>query len=226
MSPELRFSRQTLHRRPCITELEVLPEQQAIALDRAGPGEAGLEAIDDAAAEVRHQVAGLEQPLVAATFRSDLRDAGRKAAVFSRERIREHLDRLDGAARQLEIEIARRGIVQAGAAHLQRAGGGRAAFDAQPSVGTANDRRKHREQRLKVVAGKRLDVHLRAGEQIADRHGLQALGRRVRRQDRPRRSRARRSERISIRTCSVVPLCTSKGADSPSANPSRVACTT
>ena len=39
------------------------------------------------------------------------------------------------------------------------------------------------QERLKVVAGQRLHVHLRAGEQIAHRHGLQALGGGVGRQD-------------------------------------------
>ena len=87
------------------------------------------------------------------------------------------------AARQLEIEVAGRWIVQAGAAHLQRARGRSTALDAQPSVGTANDTWQHRQQRLKVVAGQRLHVHLRAGEQVADRHGLQALGGGVGRQD-------------------------------------------
>ena len=38
---------------------------------------------------------------------------------------------------------------------------------------------QHRQQRLKVVAGERLDVHLRAGQHVAHRHRLQALGRRV-----------------------------------------------
>ena len=38
---------------------------------------------------------------------------------------------------------------------------------------------QHRQQRLEVVAGQRLDVHLRAGQHVADRDRLQALGRRV-----------------------------------------------
>ncbi len=38
---------------------------------------------------------------------------------------------------------------------------------------------QHRQQRLEVVAGQRLDVHLGAGQHVADGDRLQALGRRV-----------------------------------------------
>ena len=126
-----------------------------------------------------HEVVRLEDPLVGAALGAHLRDAGREAAVFGGERIRQHLDRFDRAARQLEIEVAGRRVVEAGAAHLQRAGRRRAALDAQPAFRPADDARQHRQQRLEIVAGERLDVHLRAGQHVADRHRLQALGRRV-----------------------------------------------
>ena len=50
-------------------------------------------------------------------------------------------------------------------------------------VGTADDAREHGQQRLEVVARERLDIHLRARQHVADRHRLQALGRRVGRDD-------------------------------------------
>ncbi len=106
-----------------------------------------------------------------------------KRPVLGRERVGQDLYRLDGAARQLEIEVASRRVVEAGAAHLQRSGRRRATLDAQAALGPANDARQHGQQRLKIVTRERLDVHLGAGQHVADRHRLQALGRRVGRRD-------------------------------------------
>ena len=64
---------------------------------------------------------------------------GREAAVLRRERIREHFDRLDALAREIEIEIAGGRIDQAGTADLQRALRRLAALDAQAAVGGTHD---------------------------------------------------------------------------------------
>ena len=106
-----------------------------------------------------------------------------KRPVLRRERIRQDFDRFHCAARQLEVEVASGWVVEARAAHLQRPGRRRTAFDAQPTLGTADDARKHGQQRLKIVARERLDIHLRARQQVAHRHRLQAFGRRVGRND-------------------------------------------
>ena len=166
-----------------------------------------------------HEVVGLDDPLVGAALGAHLRDARREAAVLGRERVRQHLDRFDRAARQLEIEVAGGRIVQAGAAHLQRAGRRRAALDAQPALGTADDARQHRQQRLEVVAGERLDVHLRAGQHVADRDRLQALGRRVGGHDDVDALAHERQPHLDQHLLGLARRCTSNGADSASAKP-------
>ena len=185
VEPELRLAGQALDRRASEAVLKVLAEQQLVALERSRDRQPRLELVDEreALAESRHEVVGLEDPVVGAALGAHLRHAGGEAAVLRCEGIRQHLDRFHGAARQLEVEVAGGRVVEAGAAHLQRAGRGGAALDAQPALGTADDAREHRQQRLKIVARERLDIHLRAGQHVADRHRLQALGRRVGRND-------------------------------------------
>ena len=108
------------------------------------------------------EVARFDDPVVGAAPGANLRHARREAAVLRGERIRQHLDRFDRTARQFEIEIARRRIVEARAADLESAGRRAAALDAQPAIRAANDAGQHRQERLKVVAGERLHVHPRA----------------------------------------------------------------
>ena len=165
--------------------LEVLTEEEFVLLQRARDREPGLELVDEGEsfAEAGHEVAWLEDPLVGPALGADLRDARRKASVLRRERVGQDFYRLDGAARQLEIEVASRRVVEAGAAHLQRPGGRRATLDAQAALRPADDARQHGQQRLKIVTRERLDVHLGAGQHVADRHRLQALGRRVAHRD-------------------------------------------
>ena len=178
---DLRLAGQALDRRPDEAVLQVLAEQQAIPLDRPRDRQPRLELVDEgeALAEPGHEVAGLDDPVVGAAPGADLRHAGREPSVFGRERVRQHLDRLDGAAGQFEIEVAGGRIVEAGAAELKGAGGRPAALDPQPAFRAPDDAREHRQERLEVVARQRLDVHLGAAQHIADRHRLQALGRRV-----------------------------------------------
>ena len=128
-----------------------LTEEEFVLLQRARDREPGLELVDEGEsfAEAGHEVAWLEDPLVGPALGADLRDARRKASVLRRERVGQDFYRLDGAARQLEIEVASRRVVEAGAAHLQRPGGRRATLDAQAALGPADDARQHGQQRLK-----------------------------------------------------------------------------
>jgi hypothetical protein len=158
-----------------------LAEQQAIALERSRYREARLELVDERETfpEPRHEIVGLHDPVIGAALRADLRHAGGEPAVFCGKRIGQDLDRLHRAAGQLQIEVSCRGIVQAGAADLKRAGRWRTPFDPQSALRIAHDAREHRQERLKVIAGQWLDVHLRAGEHVAHGDRLHALGRRV-----------------------------------------------
>src|SRR5262249_48752256 len=150
---DLRLVGQALHRRRDVAELEVLGEEHAVALERTVHGERRLESADAArhAAEARGEVARLDLPVVGAAARADLRDAAREAAVLGGERIGEYLDRLDALRRQIEIEIAGRRIVQAGAADLQRALRRLPALDAQAAVRSADHAGEHEQQALEVV---------------------------------------------------------------------------
>ena len=64
---------------------------------------------------------------------------------------------------------------------MQAAGRRRPALDAQSALGAADDAWQHGQERLEIVTGQRLNIHLRGGHQIARRHWLHALGGRVRR---------------------------------------------
>ena len=82
---------------------------------------------------------------------------------------------------------------------------------------------QHGQERLKVVAGKWLDVHLGAGQQVADRHRLQALGRRVRRHDDLDALAHERQPHLDEDLLRRRRRETANGADSALAKPSRVA---
>jgi hypothetical protein len=78
LEAEQRLARQAPDRGPREPVLEVLAEQQAIALERARDRQPGLELVDEpeAAAEARDQVVGLGHPFVRAALGADLRDTG------------------------------------------------------------------------------------------------------------------------------------------------------
>ena len=117
-----------------------------------------------------------------------------------------------------------RRVVEARAAHLQRAGRGGAALDAQPAVWTADDAGEHGEERLKIVAREWLDIHLRARQQSLTATGCRLSVGELAGTTTSTLSRTN-VNRISTSTCCVSPPCTMNGADSLLANPSRTAFT-
>ena len=124
VEPELRLPGRLFTGVRDVAVLQIFAEQQSVLLQRPRDRQPRLELVDEREpfAETGHEVVGLDHPLVGAALGANLRHARRESAVLGGKRIRQHLDRFDGAARQLEIEVAGRRIVQAGAAHLKRAG--------------------------------------------------------------------------------------------------------
>ena len=93
------LARQALDRCTRVAKLRVLPEQQPVTLERSRESDPRLESIDQPAPQVRHEIARLEDPLIRSSTRADLSHAGREAAVFGSEGIRQDLDRLERTAR-------------------------------------------------------------------------------------------------------------------------------
>src|SRR4030095_2867385 len=106
-----------------VAVLHVLRDEQPILLERTANGESRLEPFHtrESFAESGDQVARLDLPLIRAALGPNRHHAGRESAVFGGERVRLHLDRSDALARQLQIEIPRRWVDEAGAADLKRA---------------------------------------------------------------------------------------------------------
>ena len=182
--PDFRLAGQALHRVVDVAELEVLRR------GTAGPVWSGPR-IEKRGSKPRTplkplrnrgtRLPGLISQSLVPRLRANLRDAGREPAVLGRERVREHLHRLEALPGQLEIEVTRRRIDEAGAADLQRALRRLAAFRAQPPVRTAHDAGQQRQQALEVVAFERRDIEDRARHHVAGRDRLHALCRRRRR---------------------------------------------
>ena len=113
VSVDLRLAGQALHRRRDVAELKVLGEERR-GRASSGPrtekrGSKPRMPLND----LRNrgtQIARLDLPVVGAAPGANLRDAGREAAVFGGERIGQHFDRFDALRRQIEIEVAGRGI--------------------------------------------------------------------------------------------------------------------
>jgi hypothetical protein len=174
----LRFVWQALDRRGDVAKLQVLREEHAISLNGSAEREPRFESAyaGQPLSKTRDQVAWRRFPVVGAALRANLRHAGGEAAILCGKWIGEHLDGFDALSWQFEIELARRGVVQAGAADLQCALGRLSAFDAQPSVGPSNDPRKKRQEALEIVAFERSAFEHRAGKHVAHRDGLHAIG--------------------------------------------------
>ena len=106
------------------------------------------------------------------------RHARGEAAIFGRKRVRQDFHRLDALRRQVEVEVARRGVDEAGAADLQRALRRLTAPDAQAPVTVPHDTRKQWQEALKIVALERSAFEDRSRQHVAHRHRLNAVGRR------------------------------------------------
>ena len=178
---ELRLAGQALDRRAGEAVLQVLTEQQPIALERSRDREPRLELADEGKPFPKPgiRLSGLKtQSLVPRLVRTCVTLVENRPYSAAKGFDSTSTDSTAPLGSSRSKSPGRR-VVEAGTAHLQRAGRRRTALDAQPALRAANDAREHRQQRLKIVAGQRLDIHLRAGEEVADRHRLQALRGRV-----------------------------------------------